>query len=202
LIKKRVGIFGGTFNPPHIGHVRAAEAFSRQMKLDELLIIPDYLPPHKEYMGNVSALDRLNMCRAAFDGLDSVTVSDMEIKRGGRSYTYITLEELASDDRQLYLLVGTDMFLTLDSWVKPEIIFRLADICYMRRETEAEKMELVIEKKEQYIERNAARIHEIVEDVTVISSTEIRSCIRTGTATEKIPQKVLDYIKRGGLYCD
>ena len=97
------------------------------------MIIPDCLPPHKEYSGSVTEEQRLEMCKLAFGHIENVTISDMEIKRGGRSYTSVTLEELTSPDRELYFLCGTDMFLTLESWYRPEVIFDLATICYIRR---------------------------------------------------------------------
>lgn len=199
---KRIGVFGGTFNPPHIGHIRAARAFAEQMNLDELLIIPDYLPPHKDYSGNVSASDRLNMCRLAFGDIDSAFISDMEIKRGGRSYTYITLEELRSEQCEIYLLVGTDMFITLDSWVHPEIIFNIADICYIRRECDEAKTLIIEEKARQYIDNFKARIHAIDVDVTEISSTELRNSLSSGTALGLISDSVLEYIQSEGLYND
>mgnify|MGYP003293390888 CR=1 FL=1 len=110
---KRIGIYGGTFNPPHIGHIKAAESMSRIIQPDTFLIIPDFLPPHKSFDGMVSADDRLNMCKLAFSHVNNVHVSDIEIKRGGKSYTSCTLEELSADDRELYFLCGSDMFLTL-----------------------------------------------------------------------------------------
>lgn len=202
MIKKRVGIFGGTFNPPHIGHVRAAEAFAEQMELDEFLIIPDYIPPHKDYVGNVSATDRLKMCSLAFGNISNAVISDMEIRRGGRSYTYITLEELKSCECDLYLLVGTDMFLTLDSWVNPSIIFDIADICYIRRETDEEKTLFIEEKTKQYVKKYGARVHPIDALVTEISSTELRKMIKDNTVGNLISENVMNYIRSEGLYND
>ena len=111
----RIGIYGGTFSPPHNGHLAAARAFMEQMWLDILYVIPAAIPPHKQMAEPVSAADRLEMCRRAFAGMEGVYVSDMEIRRGGKSYTVDTLRELSGDDRRLFLLCGTDMVLTLDS---------------------------------------------------------------------------------------
>ena len=80
--KIRVGIFGGTFNPPHIAHVNAAECFLGAARLDSLLIIPALVPPHKEYSGTVTPNDRLEMCRLAFSDLRGTEISDIEISRG------------------------------------------------------------------------------------------------------------------------
>jgi nicotinate-nucleotide adenylyltransferase len=202
LIKARlkIGIFGGTFNPPHIAHVSAASAFLSTLSLDKLLIIPDFLPPHKEYVGTVSALDRLNMCRLAFSELNSVEISDMEIKRGGKSYTADTLTELSRDGNELYFLAGTDMFLTMDSWYHPETIFRLATICYIRREEEEEKGRLILEKKKYYEEKYSAKIVFIDAPVIELSSTVTREAILNSSADKLLPPPVLDYINERGLY--
>ena len=82
--KRRIGIYGGTFNPPHTGHVGAALAFLKAVELDELLIMPAFLPPHKDYVDVVSTEDRLKMAALAFAEIEKATVSDLEIKRGGK----------------------------------------------------------------------------------------------------------------------
>ena len=83
----RLGVYGGTFSPPHLGHIESAEAFYREMKLDKLLIIPTFIPPHKEAKDDASPEDRLEMCKLAFSHIPNTEISDMEIKRGGKSYT-------------------------------------------------------------------------------------------------------------------
>ena len=105
----RVGIYGGTFAPIHNGHVAAAKAFMEQMKLDYLFVIPTYMAPHKEMTESDNPLYRLRMCELAFEGVDGVIISDVELKRGGKSYTYDTLKELQREDTRLFLLCGTDM---------------------------------------------------------------------------------------------
>ena len=99
---KSIGIFGGTFNPPHVAHVAAAEAFSRRIDPDTLMIIPDFLPPHKTFAGTVTPEQRLDMCRLAFSHIKNVQISDMEIARGGKSYTANTLTELSKTGDELY----------------------------------------------------------------------------------------------------
>ena len=93
--KKKIGIYGGTFNPPHIGHINAAKAFFNVMQLDKLVIIPSFIPPHKLSDNNTTPKQRVTMTSLAFSGFDKIEVSDIEVKRGGKSYTYLTLEELA-----------------------------------------------------------------------------------------------------------
>ena len=100
----RVGIYGGTFAPIHNGHVAAAKAFMEQMKLDYLFIIPTYMPPHKQIDESDDPLYRLRMCELAFEDTDGVIISDCEIARGGKSYTYDTLCELQRPNTRLFLL--------------------------------------------------------------------------------------------------
>ena len=129
----RIGIYGGTFAPIHNGHVEAARAFMEQMKLDYLFVIPTCLPPHKQVDSSDDPLYRLRMCELAFRGIDGVVISDVEIARGGKSYTYDTLVELSRPDARLFLLCGTDMVLTFDKWYRFEDIFKLCYPTYVRR---------------------------------------------------------------------
>ncbi len=194
----RLGIYGGTFSPPHKGHTEAAEAFVREMKLDKLLIIPTFIPPHKATSEDASPEDRLEMCRLAFSHIPNSEISDMEIKRGGKSYTYLTLEELQDEGVELFFLCGTDMILTFDRWMRYEYIFKLASICYARRETDDEISLKIKEKTEQY-KKEGAEIFEIKHRVTEISSSEIRDSIDMSEC-EYLTPEVLSYIKDRGLY--
>jgi len=198
--KLRVGIFGGTFNPPHKAHVRAAEQLVREMSLDRLYVIPAYQPPHKALIGNATAEDRLEMCRLAFSHIDGCVISDIEIIRGGKSYTAITLGELSSPDTELFLFCGTDMLLTLDSWYSPEVIFSLASICYARRECEVDLTARIDEKVSEYREKFGARIYAVGGEVIPLSSTEVRSALAVGEGRELIPESVYGYITARGLY--
>ena len=198
MSKEKIGIFGGTFSPPHVGHVASAEAFSRAVDFDKILIIPDFLPPHKEIDGEASAEQRLKMCNLAFSHIKSSVISDMEIKRGGRSYTYQTLQELSSVDRELYFLMGPDMFLTLLEWKNPQRIFELATICLVRRETDSG--ELIKAKVIEYQSNYGANILIIDTDIIEVSSSEIRETLHRGCDSENVPRQVMDYIKEAGIY--
>lgn len=199
--KLRLGIYGGTFSPPHIGHVNSAKDFMAEMKLDKLLIIPDNLPPHKFFAGEASAEERLEMARLAFSGIDGCEVSDIEIRRGGKSYTYLTLEELSREDVELFFLCGTDMFLTLSEWRRPERIFELATICFVRRECDGELGERIKLLKEKYRTEYSARIIEISHKVEEVSSTALREKLKAREGVEAlIPSAVYNYIIERGLY--
>ena len=148
----RIGIYGGTFSPPHNGHIKAAKAFMEQMWLDILYVIPTFVPPHKEMECAVSAEHRLEMCRLAFSDMEGVYVSDLEIRRGGTSYTVDTLKELSGEDRRLFLLCGTDMILTLGSWRSPKEIFELSYPVYIRREKDPLLDERIVKTIGEYRE--------------------------------------------------
>lgn len=196
--KLRVGIFGGTFNPPHIGHVEAAKAFVKEANLDELIVMPAFIPPHKEFTSTVSGEQRLTMCNLAFADVKKAKVSDLEITRGGKSYTYLTLQELSNESYDLFFLCGTDMILTMDTWKNPEIIFSLATICYIRREADSETTLLISEKCKEYKEKYGARILPINAEVIEISSSEIRNSLET-SSSYLLPE-VTKYIKGERLY--
>lgn len=197
MIQEKLGVFGGTFSPPHIGHVRASEAFVREIRPDRLLVIPTFLPPHKEVAEGVSADDRLHMARLAFRDVPRAEVSDMEIRRGGKSYTSDTLRELTKKGRKIYLLCGTDMFLTLDTWHEPDVIFSLATVCPVRRENDPALTAEIERKTAQYRAHFGADIHPVPTDVCEISSEAIRA---HHAAEDTVPAPVRAYIKERGLY--
>ena len=196
--KIRLGIYGGTFNPPHIGHIQAAKAFVDNMKLDRLLVIPTYSPPHKEYTSRVTCDDRLQMCRIAFSKIDKADVSDIEIARGGTSYTYLTLQDLQNDDTELYFLCGTDMILSMDRWKNPDIIFKLANICFIRRENDEQNTQMINHKCLEYKEKFNAKIYPINAEIIDISSSAIRN--GEADAEKYLTDDIAEYISRKGLY--
>ena len=199
--KQKIGIYGGTFSPPHVGHVSAAESFAKAIDFDKLIIMPDFLPPHKKYDGEVTAEDRMQMCSLAFSHIANVEISDMEIKRGGKSYTAITLDELSSDDRELYFLCGTDMFLTLGEWYAPEKIFERATICIIRRENDPVNDSRIDELIDEYKEKYSAKIVKISGDVVEVSSSEVRDAVKNSRpSSELLPEKVYKYILDKGFY--
>ena len=197
----RTGIFGGTFSPPHLGHVRAAACFQKELGLDELLVIPAFVPPNKADATILPGEHRLAMCRLAFDGIPGCAVSDLELRRGGTSYTVLTLRELERADRELFLLVGTDMFLTLSHWREPGEIFSRATVVAAGRfsdptlKRETEKTKSALEKE------YGARIVLLDNPITEISSTLLRKRIAArADLSEWLPAKVEEYIRKENLY--
>ncbi|MBQ7173249.1 MAG: nicotinate (nicotinamide) nucleotide adenylyltransferase [Clostridia bacterium] len=196
----RIGIYGGSFSPPHNGHLRAAEAFLEQMWLDFLFVVPAAIPPHKE-LPDVSAKERLEMTRLAFLGMDGVYVSDMELLRKGPSYTVDTLRELSGDDKRLFLLLGTDMVLTLDEWKEPEEIFKLSYPVYARRESDKILDDKILAKLAFYKEKYGKMVTKLTLDPLEISSSQVRARLERGEPVDDlIPGPVEEYIRAHHLY--
>lgn len=203
----KIGIYGGTFNPPHLGHVTAARAVFELLKLDRLLVIPAGLPPHKDLPDHSpTPAQRLEMTRLAAEqmGLDGkVEVVDIELSRAGKSYTSDTLAQLKEryPDDELWLLMGTDMFLTLQAWHAPEEILSLAGIAAFGR-TEADTEELFsVQRDYLYKTYPQARIFTLtIPGVIDVSSTELRQKLAAGEGGALLPPAVYGYILRQGLY--
>lgn len=197
----RVGIYGGTFSPVHNGHVAAAKAFMEQMWLDILYVIPTGVTPHKDMKGNATAADRLEMCRLAFADMEGVIVSDLEMRREGKSYTVDTLRELYDPDGRLFLLMGTDMLMTLDQWREPDEIFRLCYPVYIRRETDESLDQAIVEKITSYQEKYGKVVRRIVAPAIELSSTDIRAAVAEDFPIEgAVPPAVAAYIRDHNLY--
>lgn len=197
----RTGILGGTFNPPHYGHLHAAKQVKETLNLDKVLFIPTNLPPHKKMpKGSANTRERCEMIKLMIDGLDWAELSMIEIERGGSSYTIDTLRQL--NDKKIYgelfFLMGTDMLMTLDTgWKEPEEICKLCTLAVVARGLNEQT---ILKKKAQFLkEKYKAKICLINSDVMEISSTEIRNGQKL---SEMLPKTVLDYIRKNRLYMD
>ena len=203
----KIGVYGGTFNPPHLGHIAAARAVFELLGLDLLLLIPAGLPPHKDLpAGSPTRAQRLEMTRLAGEqlGLDGkVQTLDLELRREGRSFTSDTLAQLKAryPNDELWLLMGTDMFLTLQTWHAPEEILSLAGIAAFGR-TEEDTEELFSAQRDYlYKTYPQARIFTLtVPGVVDVSSTELREQLARGEGASLLAPAVYGYILREGLY--
>ena len=197
----RVGIYGGTFAPIHNGHVNAAKLFMEQMRLDYLFIIPTAIPPHKQIDASDDPKHRLNMCALAFGDMNGVVVSDMELKRGGKSYTVDTLRELSAPGRRLLLLCGTDMVLSFDTWYEYKEILKLCYPVYIRRESDKLLDSMIVNKLTKYYEESGKMFRKIVGEPLTLSSSEIREKVKRGEdISALVPKAVDEYIRLYGLY--
>ena len=203
----KIGIYGGTFSPVHRGHVSAALAFLREEELDKLYIVPAGIPPHKDIYPEDSSEYRCRMLEIAFSALPEygkkLFISDYEINRSGKSYTYNTLLHYREESENLCLLCGTDMFLTLDSWYRAEDIFSMADIICVRRENDSAKYDEILKKREEYVRDFQAVIRILELEPFEISSHTVRDLIISGENAKKyLPDGVYEYIKEKKLYSD
>ncbi len=199
----KIGIYGGTFNPIHLGHLHILREFIRRLSLDRVLLIPTHVPPHKQAQALAGGEDRVAMCALAAKEIGSVPieVSRLELQREGKSYTADTLEALKAEfpEDELFLLMGEDMFLTIHQWYRPETIFALAAICGSPRSGDG--LQKLLRQKDFLEQTYGARC--FVENIPyfLASSTEIRERAAGGKALSGlVPKSVEEYIHTHGLY--
>jgi len=196
-----IGIYGGTYNPPHVGHMRAAAHAISALELDRLLLIPNGIPPHKKTaVESPEGHHRLKMLELSSRGMEKAQVSDLELRRQGKSYTVDTiraLHQMYPEDR-LILLMGTDMFLSFLTWYQPDEIMSMAELAVFYRGEKGEQEAIARQKLE--IERLGARVHLISNPVTAISSTDLRRMLVFRCADPFLCPGVGEYIRENGLY--
>ena len=200
----KIGIYGGTFNPPHLGHMAAAKAAVAALGLDKLLLIPAAIPPHKALpSGTPPQEERLAMVEKWADVMGGhVEVSTLELEREGKSYTSDTLRSIRQTypDAELWLLMGTDMFLTLHLWHEPEVILSLAGVCaFGRTEQDGEAM---FAPQRDYLQQH---FHAKITTITLpglvdISSTRLREQLENGGGGQYLLPSVYGYILMHRLY--
>ena len=196
----KIGILGGTYNPPHTGHLHAAVAAKEELGLDRLILLPSFIPPHKEMPENTpDATARLEMTRLAAEEIGA-EVSDLEITRGGTSYTADTLAEFRKTypNDTLWFIVGTDMFLTLQNWVRPQEIFSHARIAVVLRDDA--DLDAVETHRTFLLKHFDCQIDLIPAKAHPISSTELRENVFDAENRIHLPQSILNYIKEHGYY--
>lgn len=199
-MSQKIALFGGAFDPIHNGHIRLALEFARRLGLDRVMLMPSYVPPHKLRSDMAGPADRLQMCRLAAREHPCLEVSDLEISRGGASFTADTLDALRGQipEASWYLITGADMFLTLGSWWRFEDIAAGAVLCAAPRDA------ATLAQMQAYAAELAdAGARCILEDIplSAVSSTEIRRRVAEGkTIADLVPDGVASYIREKGLY--
>ncbi len=200
-----LGIYGGTFSPPHDGHGNAVSAFLCECPLDKLYVIPANIPPHKRIDSSDDPANRLEMTKLMLEDHPEwnkrLFISDWEIKQKEKSYTVYTLRYFKQFADKLLFLMGTDMLLSFNSWYRPEEICSLATLVLMRREEPNGTVDRAIENqidllKDQY----KANIIQLKSKVLPLDSTSIRNSLAQGNLPHGISGKVYDYIKQHNLY--
>ncbi len=202
----KIGIYGGTFNPPHLGHFAAAQTAIDALKLDKLLLMPAAVPPHKVLPEDSPSKEhRLAMVERMADAMDlpgRVEVSTLEMDRAGKSYTSDTVEEIHKryPKAELWLLMGTDMFLTFHLWHDPGAITRLAGICAFGR-TEDDGESVFAPQREFLQKKYNARVVTItLPGLVDVSSTQLRDLLAREKGREYLLPSVYGYIMMNRLY--
>jgi nicotinate-nucleotide adenylyltransferase len=219
----RIGLFGGTFNPIHLGHIQVVHEVKEGFALDRTILIPSALPPHKEPGGVADAIDRMEMIRLAIADYPDLTASDVELKRSGPSYTIDTVRHFKSalpQDTALYLILGLDAFLEIDTWKSYMDLFLLVPFIIMARtgagdnntvlrwQTLENYLKSRISEGYQFSASRSCHVHNEKQPVFVhnvtpvdISSTKIRQLIKKGSTIRSLAPKIVeDFIKTKGLY--
>ncbi len=198
---ERIGIYGGAFNPPHIGHVRAAQYALEALCLSKLLVIPTCVSPHKQAPdGSADPRHRLEMLRLCFAETPTIEVSDLELQRGGSSYTYETVAQVRAlyPEAELVLFMGTDMFLSFHNWRYPEKILAHTSLAVFYRGQKDEQD--LIRQQTQKLEEAGAKIYLVENPLNVISSTDLRRMLVFHCADAFLEKSVLRYIHENNLY--
>lgn len=197
----RIAVYGGSFNPPHLGHLNSAIAAAEQLKPDRFLVIPGHQPPHKTMeAGSPSPEERLELCRKCFADVPNAEVSDIEIRRGGKSYTADTVEALQRlyPGAELYLLMGTDMLLDLGRWYRAEFIMQNVIVAPFQRDTD--ELVYIEAKAEELRSRFGAKVEIINSRPFPASSSDIRQLLRQRQGVELLGETVYACIIRKRLY--
>jgi len=196
-----IAVYGGSFNPPHLGHVSAVRSVLELLSPDKLLVIPTSIPPHKEVEeGSPSPEERLELCRLAFADLPGLEVSDMELQREGKSYTAYTVEELKElyPDAGLSLVIGSDMFLSFCQWHRYQYLLENCRLVVLSREDDDMQQ---LENFRSGLERDySARVEILGHEPLPMSSTDIRARLRLGLAEDMLPESVYSRIISKRLY--
>lgn len=196
---RRIGIFGGTFDPVHIGHLIIATELAEALALDQVLFVPAGQPPHKSDQPVSADADRLAMLRLAIAGNRCFSVTTLELDRPGPSYTADLLTTLAAElpTARLVFLMGEDSLRDLPTWHDPTTIVRLAEIGVAMRPDSAADLDAIC----QALPAARGRIHVVATTPIGISSSELRSQVgRGGSIRYQVPVPVETYIRASGLY--
>ena len=199
--KRKIGLMGGTFNPIHIAHLILAENAYREHGLDEIIFLPNGIPPHKRNAHIAPDDDRLAMVRLAVEGIPYFSVSDMEMVREGLSYSSDTLLELRSahPDCEYYFIMGGDSIEQFETWHRPDIILaNCIVLAAIREQSDEEEFDRQIAS---LCQKYGADIRKLSIPRLDLSSSEIRKRVREGMSVRfMVPQAVLDYMTEKGLY--
>lgn len=196
---ERWGIIGGTFDPVHFGHIYIAETAKEKLNLKKIIFMPAGSPPHKANMRITEASLRLEMVRAAIDGKDGFEVSDYEIQKEGKSYTYETLQYYKKQVEEVYFIAGADCLMDIEKWKNVDEIFKSSKLVVVTRP--GFNKYSIIEQKKKMEEKYKGKIILLEVEGKEMSSTEVRRDIKEGKdIVEFLPSEVKNIIDKEKLY--
>ena len=188
----KVGIFGGTFDPIHVGHLITTQKVYEQRELDKILFIPAFISPHKIHKFASPPVHRMNMAKLAIEGLKHFDISDIEINRNEISYTINTITELKTNYDEIELIIGFDNLVVFDKWHQPDELLKMVELVVMKRS---------FDKELKNIHKYFGEANFVDTPNIEISSTEIRERVNKGLPIDfMVTEKVKDYIKENNLY--
>ncbi len=189
---RKIGIFGGTFDPIHIGHLITSQIVCEQRELDKVIFIPAFISPHKIHKFASSPIHRLNMTRLAIEGIKHFDVSDVEINRSDISYTINTVTEFKKNYDNIELIIGYDNLVVFDDWHKPDELLEMVELVVMKRS---------FDKELKNIHKYFGEANFVDTPNIEISSTDIRERVNKALAIDfMVPEKVNGYIRDHNLY--
>ena len=190
----KVGIFGGTFDPIHMGHLITAQSVREIRNLEKIIFIPAFISPHKSDVKTTSAEDRSNMIKLAIDGIPFFDYSDIEIKKGGVSYTIDTLKELKKIYNEVEIIIGYDNIFSFHTWKEPDEIMRLAKIVVLKRKSS---------HPPQFEDKYYHQAVFVQTRGIEISATDIRERVKNEMPINfLVPPAVMEYIYKHNLYIE
>lgn len=196
----RILLFGGTFNPVHIGHTNAVKLMDKELCFDKIIVMPSKIPPHKIAPDLAGEKHRIEMCRLAFSDVKKAEISDFEISREEISYSYFTVKHLKETcpDDEIFMAVGSDMLLTFDRWYRFDDILKMCSlVCVSREKGDFDELSLKAEQLSEY-----GKIILIRSEPFEISSTKIRESLKNNEDTScYLHESVVKYIKENKIYC-
>lgn len=200
-MKQKVAVFGGTFNPIHLGHLHLCAECQREYQFQKIILMPDNLPPHKQVQQLATAQQRLDMCRLAAEDIPFLKVSDLELRLKGVSYTVQTLRKLTQNfpEVEWHWIIGSDMLYTFHQWYRYEEILSMAKVVAGARE-QAEYDKMLSYREQLGPLKNRVEIIRLA--AKPLSSTQVRKALETGepVVRDYLPEQVFSYIREHGLY--
>lgn len=204
----KTGIFGGTFNPVHLGHLNAAVQVLHKLDLDEIIFMPVYIPPHKKSKNLASSEDRINMLSMAVKNKERFCVSDIEVRRKGKSYTIDTLEFLKNKIKnEIYFIMGSDSFLSFQTWHRWRDILKISNLAVVYRPNFFYTDTGLFDEGFYWKSENCIS-HKEYNDIFFIdvkgfdvSSTDVRNYIKNNKdLSSYVGDNIAEYIEKKGLY--